>query len=155
MEQYTEAFVGIDTAKNKHALAIADPGRDGEIRYLGEIDSAPAAVQRVIRKLAGRYEKLYFCYEAGPTGYGLYRQVRALGLVSRASPVQTAVRNCTRDEGGPFGFGDQVADPKPPQAAVVKSHGGERCGNAGTMIPAGTVERGERKRTVSEVSKAD
>ena len=79
MEQYTEAFVGIDTAKNKHALAIADPGRDGEIRYLGEIDSAPAAVQRMIRKLAGRYEKLYFCYEAGPTGYGLYRQVRALG----------------------------------------------------------------------------
>jgi len=81
--------------------------------------------------------------------------VSAWGLVSRASPVQTAVRICTRDEGGPFGFGDQVADPKPPQAAVVKSHGGERCGNAGTMIPAGTVERGERKRTVSEVSKAD
>src|SRR5690242_18401573 len=79
----------------------------------------------------------------------------ATGLVSRASPVQTAVRNCTRDEGGPFGFGDQVADPKPPQAAAVKSRGGERCGNAGTMIPAGTVERGERKRTVSEVSQAD
>src|SRR5215475_4698248 len=58
MEQYTEAFVGIDTAKNKHALAIADPGRDGEIRYLGEIDSAPAAVERMIRKLAGRYGKL-------------------------------------------------------------------------------------------------
>ena len=33
----------------------------------------------MIRKLARRYEKLYFCYEAGPTGYGLYRQVRALG----------------------------------------------------------------------------
>ena len=82
-------------------------------------------------------------------------RMSAKGLVSRASPVQTAVRNCTRDEGGPFGFGDQVADPKPPQAAVVKSHGGERCGNVGTMIPAGTVERGERKRTVSEVSKAD
>jgi hypothetical protein len=28
-------------------------------------------------------------------------------------------------------------------------------GNVGTMIPAGTVERGERKRTVDEVSKAD
>ena len=79
MKQYNEAFVGIDTAKNKHALAIADPGRDREIRYLGEIDSAPAAVERMIRKLAGRYEKLYFGYEAGPTGYGLYRQVRALG----------------------------------------------------------------------------
>ena len=73
MEQHTEAFVGIDTAKNKHALAIADLGREGEVRYLGEIDSAPAAVERMIRKLAGRYGKLYFCYEAGPTGYGLYR----------------------------------------------------------------------------------
>jgi len=77
------------------------------------------------------------------------------GLVSRAAPVQTALRNCTEDEGGPFGFGDQVADPKPPRAAAVKSLGGERRGNVGTMIPAGMVERGERKRTASEASKAD
>ncbi len=27
--------------------------------------------------------------------------------VSRVSPVQTAVRDCTRDEGGPFEFSDQ------------------------------------------------
>jgi hypothetical protein len=47
------------------------------------------------------------------------------------------------------------ADLKPPQAAAIKCRGGERCGNAGTMIPAGTVERGERKQTVEEVSKAD
>ena len=31
-----------------------------------------------------------------------------LGLVSRALPVHTAMRNCTRDEGGPFEFGNQV-----------------------------------------------
>ena len=79
----------------------------------------------------------------------------AAGLVSRVSPVHTAMRNCTGDEGGPFGFGDQVVDPKPPRAAVVKSHGRERRGNVGTMIPAGTIERGERKRTASEASKAD
>jgi hypothetical protein len=29
-------------------------------------------------------------------------------LVSRAWPVQTAMRNCTRDEGGPFEVGNQV-----------------------------------------------
>src|SRR5271163_642329 len=78
----------------------------------------------------------------------------ATGLVSRVTPVHTAMRNCTRDEGRPFGFGDQVADPKPPQAAVVKSDGGERCGKVGAMIPAGTIERGERKQTASEASKA-
>ena len=78
-----------------------------------------------------------------------------LGLVSRVAPVHTATRNCTGDEGGPFGFGDQVVDPKPPRAAVVKSHGRERRGNAGAMIPAGKIERGERKRTASEASKSD
>ncbi len=33
------------------------------------------------------------------------------GCVSRVSPVQTAVRNCTRDEGWPLGFGSQVLIP--------------------------------------------
>jgi hypothetical protein len=32
----------------------------------------------------------------------------AFGIVSRVSPVHTAVRNRTRDEGGPFEFGNQV-----------------------------------------------
>ena len=31
-----------------------------------------------------------------------------MGLVSRVSPVHTAVCNCTRDEGGPFEIGNQV-----------------------------------------------
>ena len=81
MGKHSEVFVGFDTAKKRHAVAVADAGRDGEIRYLylGEIDSAPATVERVIRKLASRYEKVHVCYEAGPTGYGLYHQVRALG----------------------------------------------------------------------------
>jgi hypothetical protein len=30
------------------------------------------------------------------------------GLVSRVTPVHTAVRNCTGDEGGPFEVGNQV-----------------------------------------------
>ena len=79
MKKYSEAFVGVDTAKKKHAVAIADAGRDGEIRYLGEIDSSPETVARVIGKLANRYETLHVCYEAGPTGYGLFRDIRALG----------------------------------------------------------------------------
>jgi transposase len=79
MKKYSEAFIGFDTAKKKHAVAIADVGRDGEIRYFGEIDSSPATVERVIGKLAERYATLHVCYEAGPTGYGLYRQVKALG----------------------------------------------------------------------------
>ncbi len=79
MKEYSEAFVGFDTAKNKHAVAIADGGRDGEVRYFGEIDSSPTTVAKVLGKLSARYARLQICYEAGPTGYGLYRQVKALG----------------------------------------------------------------------------
>jgi transposase len=32
-----------------------------------------------VKKLAAKYERLTFCYEAGPTGYGLYRQIKSLG----------------------------------------------------------------------------
>ena len=59
MGKYSEVFVGIDTAKKKNALAIANAGRDGETRYLGEIDTAPATVERVIKKLASKYERRY------------------------------------------------------------------------------------------------
>src|SRR6266436_4890645 len=36
------------------------------------------------------------------------KRVAATGLVSRVSPVQTALRNCTRDEGRSFEVGNQV-----------------------------------------------
>src|ERR1700693_2175049 len=79
MGEYSEAFVAFDVSKMKHAVAIADGGRGGEVRLRGDISSSRGTVERLIRKLAGRYGKLHFCYEAGPTGYGLYRQIRALG----------------------------------------------------------------------------
>jgi hypothetical protein len=66
-----EAFVGIDTAKMRNAVAVAEGGREGELRYLGEFDNTPDSVAKLIRKLAGRYATLHICYEAGPTGYGL------------------------------------------------------------------------------------
>lgn len=79
MGEYSEAYVAFDTSKTKHAVAIADGGRCGEVRFLGDVASSPARVERLTRKLAARYDKLHFCYEAGPTGYGLYRHLRELG----------------------------------------------------------------------------
>lgn len=79
MKRNGEAFVGIDTAKARNAVAVAEGGRGGEIRYVGEFDNTPDAVIKLVRKMADRYETVHFCYEAGPTGYGLYRQIRSLG----------------------------------------------------------------------------
>src|SRR5947209_19324248 len=79
MGNYSEAFVAFDTSKSRNAVAIAEVGRDGEVRFLGEIENSASATAKLIRKLAGKYERLTFCYEAGPTGYGLYRQITSLG----------------------------------------------------------------------------
>jgi transposase len=76
---YSEAFVGIDVAKGRNAIAIADGQRGGEVRYLGEVDATPASMTRIVRRLAEKYDRVQFCYEAGPTGYGLYRLITALG----------------------------------------------------------------------------
>jgi transposase len=76
---YREAFIGIDVAKHRNAVAVAEGGRDGEIRYLGEFDAAPESMRRLLARMAAKYDRLHVCYEAGPTGYGLYRQVLALG----------------------------------------------------------------------------
>jgi transposase len=79
MRDDSELFVAFDTSKLRNAVAIAEGGRSGEIRFLGEIDNTGAATGKLVRKLAAKYERLTFCYEAGPTGYGLYRQVKRLG----------------------------------------------------------------------------
>jgi transposase len=79
MGEYTEAFVGIDAAKARNAIAVAEGGRGGEIRYLGEVDAAEQGMRRLVARLAAKYDRVHFCYEAGPTGYGLYRLITRLG----------------------------------------------------------------------------
>ncbi len=79
MGHLSEAFVGIDTSKLKNAVSIAEGGRNGEMRYLGEFDTSEAATRKLIARLAAKHDKLTFCYEAGPTGYGLHRLIESLG----------------------------------------------------------------------------
>jgi transposase len=79
VSDHSEVFVAFDTSKLRHAVAIAEGGRTGEVRFLGEIENSEAATVKLVRKLAARYRGLTFCYEAGPTGYGLYRLLVSLG----------------------------------------------------------------------------
>ena len=79
MEHSTEVFVGIDVSKLRNAIAVADGERGGEVRYFGEIDASEESMRRFVKKLAARHGRLHFCYEAGPTGYGLHRLITELG----------------------------------------------------------------------------
>jgi transposase len=79
MGDHIAAFVAFDTSKLRNSVAVAEEGRTGEVRFFGEIDNTAEATAKLVRKLAAKYERLAFCYEAGPTGYGLYRQITGLG----------------------------------------------------------------------------
>jgi transposase len=63
----------------KISVALAEEGHQGEVRFLGDIDNTPDTIRRLVRKLSGKYQQLLFCYDAGPTGYGLHCPITALG----------------------------------------------------------------------------
>ena len=79
MGHHTEVFIGIDTSKSRNAVTIAEGGRGGEVRYLGEFPATEAGTRKLVGKFVAKYNKLTFCYEAGPTGYVLYRLLKSLG----------------------------------------------------------------------------
>lgn len=75
----TKAFVGIDVSKESYAIAVAEGDRGGDVLSIGSISSSPEAVAKLIKKLSRKCSALHLCYEAGPTGYGLYRQLTDMG----------------------------------------------------------------------------
>ena len=80
MEQSTEIFVGIDVSKARNAIAVALDGRNGDVRFVGEVDSSIDSMRRLIKRITAKHAQAHFCYEAGPTGYGLRRLIVSMGF---------------------------------------------------------------------------
>jgi transposase len=75
----TIPYVGLDVHKETIAVALADGGARGDVRSFGQIVNTSAALSRLLRKLVQPDRSLKFCYEAGPCGYGIQRQLSAAG----------------------------------------------------------------------------
>ena len=71
-------YVGLDTHKDTIAVAVSD-ACGGKPRYYGEIANTPEEITKLAKKLSPDGEVLSFCYEAGPCGYGIYRQISKMG----------------------------------------------------------------------------
>ena len=77
MVEYS-AYVGLDVHKDTIAVAVALPGR-GDPVYRGEIAHRRGSLRRLMSRLSPHGEVLSFCYEAGPCGYGVYREIVEMG----------------------------------------------------------------------------
>ncbi len=77
MQKFSK-YVGLDTHKDTIAVSVADAGGGGA-RYFGEVANKPAAIRKLMKRLSPEGEVVSYCYEAGPCGYGLYRQITESG----------------------------------------------------------------------------
>jgi transposase len=73
-------YLGLDVHAENIAVAIAESGRDGEVRNHGLISSSLHSVEKLLRKLGHPQKELRVCYEAGPCGFVLARRLKQLGI---------------------------------------------------------------------------
>jgi len=70
-------FLGLDVHRDSISVAVVAP--DGECVGVDRIFADGESVRRLVGRLGDR-SRLRAVYEAGPTGYGLCRQLRGLGV---------------------------------------------------------------------------
>jgi transposase len=96
--------LGLDTSKNSIAVGVLRP--DEVSPDTEKIFNDEASVRRLIERFADR-TTLRVCYEAGPTGFGLYRLLGSMGVAcdvvapslvprSPGDRVKTDRRDCRR-----------------------------------------------------------
>ncbi len=73
-------YLGFDVHAEDIAVALAEAGRDGEVRNYGDIPNTFHSVEKLLRKLGHPDKELRVCYEAGPCGFVLARFLKKKGI---------------------------------------------------------------------------
>jgi transposase len=77
VRQYDVIYLGLDVHKNSISVGVL--GFDEDSPRTDKISSDPDAVRRLVARFDDP-SRLRACYEAGPTGYELARELRSLGV---------------------------------------------------------------------------
>jgi transposase len=80
MSEPTPLFVGLDVHKDSIAVAHVRGQSTEAPVFVGEIGTRQSDLEKLVRRLQTKTARLVFAYEAGPTGYGVYRYLTGRGL---------------------------------------------------------------------------
>lgn len=78
MEDDSTLYVGLDV--HKDSITVAYSLGVGEVELLGKIGTAKTDIDRLCKRLQSKARRIRIVYEAGPCGYGLYRQLGQKGF---------------------------------------------------------------------------
>ena len=83
----TITFVGLDVYKAMIAVSVAAGLPHSEVRHRGHPENRPEVVRRLVERLRQKSHAPRVCYEAGPCGYSLHRQLAELGCHCMVAPA--------------------------------------------------------------------
>jgi hypothetical protein len=66
MKKPATLFVGLDVHQDSISVAHVPDDRGAEVTYVGRIGTRPADIDRLIRRLEPKADRLVVAYEAGP-----------------------------------------------------------------------------------------
>jgi transposase len=78
MEHDSTLYVGLDV--HKDSITVAYALGSGELELLGRIGTTQTDIDRLCKRLQSKARRIRIVYEAGPCGYGLYRQLVQKGF---------------------------------------------------------------------------
>lgn len=69
-------YAALDDHKRRHQVAVLLPGMERKDALTWMVENTPAGIRKMVRKVLKMVDgDVRFCYEAGPNGYALQRQI--------------------------------------------------------------------------------